>query len=225
MGGRLLLGACYPLLAHLAVLRGSPRLIATSIGLLVAMVLLPGLRRGLPAAWLLLAASAAGLYAVADSARALLLLFLPPILITSFVAWLFGHTLRAGRMPLIERVARAIYGPDSAPNDDVVSYARRVTMLWTCALVLLAAVNLVLALLAAPGGLLLEMGVQPVVTIPVAVWSLFANVLNYVIIGVLFAAEYQFRRRRFPSQPHGGFVDFTRRLAALRGMFGAIARD
>jgi uncharacterized membrane protein len=215
----LLLGATYPLLAHVAALTGRPALIAASLALLVVLVLMPALRNGRAPAWILLAAAACGLSLAVASGQALPLLMLPPVLLNGVMAWLFGRTLRDGRMPLIERAARAMRGPGAVLADDVVAYARGVTQAWTALFVVLAIVNLALAALARPGGLLLAAGFDPGLSVPLAAWSLFANVLSYLFIGALFAIEFIVRGRRFPHQPYRGLVDFTHRLAAQGHLF------
>ncbi|MCJ7451995.1 MAG: hypothetical protein MUO39_05900, partial [Steroidobacteraceae bacterium] len=211
----MLMGVSYPLLAHVAALSGRPGLIAASIGWLLVLTLLPGLQRRSPAAWAALAAACVGLYAIAGSTAPRLLQLLPPVLMIGFMAWDFGHTLRRGRTPLIESIIRALNGPQDDLNEEIISYARRLTGVWTALLVVLAVVNTALALCAEPGGLLLTFGVQPAVTVPLSLWSLFANVLNYLLVAALFIGEFAFRRRRFPQQPYGGLLDFTGRVAGL----------
>ncbi len=71
--------------------------------------------------------------------------------------------------------------------------------------------------------MLLAAGLQPPFNVPVGAWSLFANVLSYVLIAALFGIEFAVRGRRFPNQPYRGFLDFARRLAALGHMFRPIA--
>jgi uncharacterized membrane protein len=214
------LGVTYPIAAHLAVLSGSTGFIAASVGLLVLLVLLPALLARRPVAWGLLLVAGTGLYLAAVRGQALLLLFLPPILINSFMAWLFGHTLRPGRLPLIERIIRALHGGLDDIDATIVGYARRLTFAWAALFVALATVNLALAALATPGGLLLAGGgIAPPVTVPLDAWSLFANVLNYLIVGAMFAIEFQVRRRRFPQQSYRGFFDFLRRLSGVSAIF------
>jgi hypothetical protein len=77
----------------------------------------------------------------------------------------------------------------------------------------------VLALLATPHGLLLTIGFQPAVTVPLATWSFVANVLNYVVLGVMFVAEYAYRRYRLPRQRHQALPEFLRGLARLGPLF------
>jgi uncharacterized membrane protein len=221
----ILLGASYPVAAHVAALLARPGLIAASIGLLVVLVLLPGLRNRRPLAWIALALATVGLFSAARSPSVLLLLFLPPILINGLVAWVFGHTLRGGEVPLIERLARALHGPEDPLTEEMSAYARRVTVVWTLLLSVLTVVNLALAALAKPGGLLLTAGFEPMVAVPLSLWSLFANVLNYVFVGALFLAEYAVRLRRFPRQPHASFVEFLRRVAAQGSLFRPVVGD
>jgi uncharacterized membrane protein len=218
-------GAAYPVLAHVAALDGRPWLIAASIGLLVFVGLLPGLRNGRALAWIALLGAAAGLQAALASGKAMSLLMLPPVLLNGFMAWVFGRTLQHGETPLIERVARAIRGPDNPVNDAVVAYTRRVTQAWTVLFVVLAAVNLVLALLARPGGLLHAAGIEPGLSVPLAAWSTFANLVTYLLIGALFVIEYVVRGRLFPEQPYHGPADFVRRLARVGHLFRPAAQD
>ena len=213
------LGVAYPVTAHLAVLSGSTGFIAASVGLLVLLVLLPALVAHRPVAWGLLLAAIAALFVASVRGQALLLLFLPPVLINGFMAWLFGHTLRPGRLPLIERIVRALHGGLDDLDATIVGYARRLTFAWAALFVALATVNFALAALATPGGLLLTGGIAPPVTVPLEAWSLFANVLNYLIVGAMFAIEFQVRRRRFPQQSYRGFFDFLRRLSGVNAIF------
>ncbi len=213
------LGLSYPLVAHAAILTKNTTLIAASVALLVLIVLLPGLRRRSVIAWTLLVGAGVGLYAIAGREQILLLLFLPPILINGLMAWVFGHTLRSGRLPLIERVIRVLHGNAAGVDSAIAAYARRLTLAWACLFIALSAVNLTLAVLARPGGVLLALGLSSPVTVSLDTWSLFANVLNYLIVGAFFAIEYWFRRQRFPQQTYRGFFDFMRRLASVSEIF------
>ncbi|MGH8631264.1 MAG: hypothetical protein ACREU7_10950, partial [Burkholderiales bacterium] len=83
--------------------------------------------------------------------------FLLQIAVYLALFWLFAGSLRAGRQPLITRMARSVHG--SLPQA-IERYTRRVTWYWSGVLALLLAVSTGLFLLA-----------------PVSVWSFFANVL------------------------------------------------
>jgi uncharacterized membrane protein len=112
-----------------------------------------------------------------------------------------------------------LHGPPEENSSDVIAYARTLTLIWAVLFASLATVNLVLAALAKPGGLLLSAGLNPRVTVPLGAWSFFANVLNYVIVAAIFAVEYRVRVRRFPERSYGGFFSFIRRLAGVSAMF------
>jgi len=214
-GSGLALALAYPVLATWAGLSHRPGPTAAAVTVLLLLVLLPGLARARAWAWLALVAGAAGLWLLVQNAQAQLVLFLPPVALNAAFAWLFGHTLGAGRMPLIERIVRLLHPPSEPLPAGVLPYARRLTAVWTALFACLALVNAVLALCAVPGGVLGRIGIAPPWPVPLAAWSWFANVLNYLLVAALFALEYAYRRRRFPDQPFRGFGDFLRRMAAL----------
>jgi uncharacterized membrane protein len=218
-----MLALSYPPLAHLAALSGRPALTAASVGVLVMLILLPPLRRGRLWAWAAFVAAIVGLYALSGSSAAALPLFVPPVAINAFMAWAFGHTLLDGRVPLIERIVRALHEPGEDLDPAIARYARRLTGTWTALFIVLTIVNLALALCATPGGLLLAAAVQPPVTVPLASWSLFANVLNYVFVGILFVLEYAWRQRVFPQQRYRNIFDFTQRVARLGTIFRPVS--
>jgi len=209
------LALAYPVTTHIAIARRSPTLTLIAIVLLSAIVMIPWLASGRLLSWVLLPLVAAGCWLLSDARLALLPLYVPPIVIPAAMAWLFGQTLIAGRTPLIEQFVRAMEFPGREPNADVLGYARQLTSVWTALLFSLALINLLLAAFAEPQGLLLSCGIVPLVTVPQEAWSLFANVIAYLIIAVFFVIEYAIRRRRFPQQPYRNFVDFIRRTIAV----------
>jgi uncharacterized membrane protein len=131
------------------------------------------------------------------------------------MGWLFGQTLLPGRTPLIAQLIRHMHsGGEREPEPDVWRYARTLTQVWTLLFIAIATVNLVLAAVASPDGLLLAAGIAPPFTAPQVWWSLFANVIGYLIVAALFVIEYAWRRHRFPEQPYRNMFDFLRRMAA-----------
>lgn len=213
------LAAAYPLAAHFAVLSANAGYVAASVGLLVLVVLTPALTQGRRMAWALLLLAGLGLYFAASRGQAVLLVFLPPVLITGFMAWMFGHTLRPPHQPLIERIIRALHDERDDIDLAIVTYARQLTLAWTVLFVTLAVINFTLAALATPGGFIEAAGFDPPFAVSIDVWSLFANVLNYVFVGAMFAIEFQLRRRRFPQQTYRGFFDFLRKLSRVSAIF------
>ena len=198
----------YPLVAHLAVARNSARLTIAAVALLALSALLRSLTQGRLAAWLAVPLVIGGCWWLVHSSMEVLPLYLPPVLVPAFLAWIFGQTLLRGRTPLIERLVLVLHGPDTVPEDGVLAYARHLTQAWAVLFIGLAATNLLLAIFAEP-----------------EVWSLFANLIAYVIVLVFFVAEYAYRRRRFPQQPYRNMFEFVQRvLASLPSLVGRAPR-
>ena len=217
---RLLLAIAYPALAHWASHDGGgwPAVVAlVDLTLIVQIEALLRLRIG---AWLLFAAIVAALVALAGTIWPQLLLLAPPMLFTGALAWWFGRSLRAPREGLITRIVAALDGctPQQLPAD-VYRYSRKLTAIWAWLLGGLALANTVLALIAVPGGVLARLGHTPPIAIGQDQWSLFANLLNYGIVGGFFVGEYLFRKRLFQNRPYRNFWDFLRRMAALGPSF------
>lgn len=209
------LAIAFPLVAHAAVMTRSGPLTIVSLAVLTLLVLLPRLVRGNLAAWAVVPPAVGVLVFLWRIHAAWLPLYAMPVLISFGVAWLFGHTLAPGSMPLVERLARVMNSPDEV-QPEIQRYARSVTIAWTVLMTAMGLLNLILALIAAPDGVLMLLGYPPPVTVQVETWSLFANFLNYGIVGGFFVAEYVYRSNRFPG--HGRYrniFDFVRRAAAL----------
>ncbi|MSR10085.1 MAG: ketosynthase [Gammaproteobacteria bacterium] len=212
----LLLAMAYPILTHFAIASGSASLTIASVILLAVVVLGPGLIRGSWVVWLAIPLVMGLILLLIYLDLPSLPLYGPPVLITGFTAWLFGRTLAPGSTPLIEQFARLMRPPDQELEPAIVVHARRVTVVWTVLLATLSVLNLLLAMVAVPAGILVSVGIHPPFQVTQTVWSLFANVLNYVILVGLFVGEYAYRRFRFPNLPYTGMVDFLRRAANLR---------
>jgi uncharacterized membrane protein/3-hydroxymyristoyl/3-hydroxydecanoyl-(acyl carrier protein) dehydratase len=210
------LAVAYPVLAHSASILKSPGLTLASVATLAAAILFKPLTEGRRGAWLALPVVATALVGLWRIDAASLVLFLPPVLLNAFLAWLFGHTLVRGSTPLIERLVRLLQPPDGGPPEPgVIRYAGNLTRVWTALFVLLATVNLGLAAFATPGGLLETIGVRAPLSISRTTWSLFANILNYAIVAAFFLLEYAYRRRRFPNRPYRNLPEFLRRAVAI----------
>ena len=183
---------------------------------LLGLFLLP-LWRQPGRALLLLLLGGAALVALLVMDRLRLLLTLPPVVLNAMVGLYFARSLRAGGMPLIERVVRALIQGE-VPNPEVPAYARKLTWTWAVLLLGLALINLLLAVFAAPGGWLVSFGWRGV-SVPAEWWSLFANLINYLLIGGFFIAEFSYRQWRFPDHDYGGLLGFLRRMRSLGPSF------
>lgn len=207
----------FPVLAHASALQASLELATAAVACLLVLVCWP-LRSRPAIALSVLAAGAALLALLYRSGHAHLPLMLPPVLFNLAVGLYFARSLAPGRMPLIERIVRALNN-GQVHHPDVPAYARAWTRGWAVILLTLAAINAALALLAEPKGLLLGLGLSPPLSVPLEVWSLFANLLNYLIVAVVFVGEYLYRSRRFPHSDYGGFMGFLKRVGRLGPAF------
>lgn len=187
----------YPALVHASVVLDAPSLALAGLLALMAAVLFQPLRRAHPGAWLGFIGTALALWLLTRTGAARLAIYLPSLAIPAALGWLFGSTLREGREPLISGFARLARGGVLAP--DLQHYTRRLTQVWTLMFALMVVTALSLILLDR-----------------IAWWSLVTNVLNYLLIGLLFAVEYAYRRWRFPHHHHPGFVDHIRAIARNR---------
>lgn len=206
------LTVAYPIVAHLAVARRSAPLTLVAAGLLLAVATLPGIRSGRPAAIGAAIVGAGILALLGMQSHATLVLFLPPVVINAFLAWLFGHTLVGDRVPLILRFIRIVHG-DEMPYPTMPAYARRLTALWAILFAALALLNAILAYAAVPDGIAATLGLASPLSVSLETWSWCANVFNYLVVGAFFAIEYAIRRRVYPVQPYAHFGDFIRRVA------------
>ncbi|WP_423823903.1 hypothetical protein V5738_08040 [Salinisphaera sp. SPP-AMP-43] len=191
-----LLTACvpllYPVLVHAAVVTESSGLRFAALSVLILNVAAPWLAQRRLWAWIGVPVAMSAAAILADSIGARAFFYATPILICLALAWLFGHTLRAGRTPLISRLATAIRGPLPAP---VARYTRAVTVFWFGVMLAMAGADLLLALFAPP-----------------ALWSLFANGVNFLLMAGLFVLEWFWRQWRIGEYEHLGWRAY---LAAL----------
>ncbi len=172
------------LLAYpVAVYFGLSRLSTRGVGLLVLVMLLPGLVKALrhrrkqlmATAGLPLAVAALMLLAIASDDVRLVLAY--PALVNLVLLGQFGLTLRKGSMSMVERFAR-LQVDDLSPKE--VVYCRVVTAAWSGFFVLNGAACALFAAFASR-----------------AAWALYTGLLSYVILGLLFAVEFTIRKYLF----------------------------
>ncbi|MEO6137730.1 MAG: ketosynthase [Luteimonas sp.] len=218
-GLRLLLAIAYPLLAHLASDRHNGMLAVIALGDIALIVLLQPLLQRRGWSWGLLLVLAAALWVLLASGYALLPLLLVPVALLALVGYGFGRTLRGNRIPLITRMLCGLDGVQiSELSPELRRYTRSLTAAWAALLGVMALVNLTLALLAVPDGLLASVGVASPLPVTRAQWSWCANVLNYGVVAGFFLAEFRYRQRKFPGRYHN-LLDFLQRMARLGPAF------
>lgn len=188
----------YPVLAHLAALLHWPWIQAAALIMLGAVILLPR-----AVAWRVLLcfvvvaallwgggiADAVGRAPAQLASATRWLGFLVPVIVHGLVGWVFMRSLLPGREPLVTAIGRRARGvlPDAMQR-----YTRQVTQLWAG----LFAVLLVLSI------------VLPFVSF--VLWTWCTNVFNYLLIALLMAGEFAWRRRQFPSHDHPSFINYLR---------------
>ncbi len=212
-GGTGWLALLYPVLTRVALHYHSAALTLLAAFVLTLVLLLGGLLARRRAAWITLLIVAAALAGLAWLNLSLLPLYLPPVLLNVFLGWFFGRTLVRGSRPLIQRMAWHMHDREPLSPGHLV-YTRQITVMWTTYFIIMAAINLLLALFAHPNGVLELFGIAPGLRIPQTVWFWFANVFNFGLAALLMVGEFAYRQMKFPEDRgrYGNFVGFMQRM-------------
>ena len=184
----------YPLANHAAATLGEPRWAALGIALVAGVVALGWLKPGLAA---VVAASTLALALWVAGRSPGLLLYTPPLAINIGLCALFARTLRPGSEALLSRFARIHRGGELAL--DLARYTRKLTAAWAVFFLVMALISATLA-----------------VTGPLAAWSLFSNLLNYLLVVLFFVLEYVYRRVRYRHHPHASPWQMVVRLSGYK---------
>lgn len=110
--------------------------------------------------------------------------FIQHVAIYTSLGLLFARTLIGERQPLCTFFATFIH---TEMSPAVIRYTRQVTVAWSAFFFSVAATSLLLFFLA-----------------PVEVWSVFANLLNLPLVGLMFVLEHLVRRRVLPPEDQIG---------------------
>ena len=184
----------YPITAHFSAVIGdpTPSLFLLLLGVLLVSVGLFRNHRYKASAYVLFASMGvyfATYYIFADHFTILLV---PPLLVSAFLLWLFGRSLRPGRIALISQLAYAYHGELPPP---VVLYTRRLTLVWTIYFAVFGLSVLYLGFINSDSA-----------------WSFRINLFNYAVIALLLGGEYLLRIYRFKELQHPSFIDFIKML-------------
>jgi uncharacterized membrane protein len=98
----------------------------------------------------------------------------------------FGRSLMPGRVALCTQLADKEHGPLTAQE---VRYTRQVTAAWTVFFFVVTTSSILLF-----------------VSTPLRIWSLFINFCVLPLVGAMFIAEYQVRRRVLPGVKRTGLL-------------------
>ena len=120
------------------------------------------------------------------------------VAINALLCGWFGSTLRGQGLPLITQFAQRVH----PLKGHMLAYTTQLTRIWTAyfAVVVLASIAIYL-------------------TRPFSDWSLFANVLSPMMVGVLFVGEHLVRYRLHPE------FERTRLVDAVRAFYGTSSVD
>lgn len=165
----------YPVVAHLGVL--ADQIILPVCYLLIAVLLNSIHLVSHHKAFSLLLASimSAVIYTVFQSELLSYIIFIPPILIPCWLAFIFLKSLSADEAT-ITTIAKKIEGKDLDSRH--LLYTRRLTMLWGFAFILMIFEAITLAIWA-----------------PFYIWSWWVHVGNYIIVAALFFIEILVRHK------------------------------
>lgn len=188
----------YPLTTHFSIAIGDPNpsLFLLLLGILLISTGLFIKHRYKTSAYVLFGAM--GLYFAAYYIfpNHFSILFIPPLMVSVFLLWLFGRSLAPKREALISQLANAYHG-ELPPHLEL--YTRRLTMIWTMYFALFAVSVFYLGFVNSE-----------------STWSFYFNLANYIVIAILVVGEYLIRIYRFKDIQHPSFIGFIRLLNNTR---------
>jgi uncharacterized membrane protein len=189
IAGIAVVGAAYLGFSHLLTINEHPNLLMLAVGVtpLTVMAVLAAWHsklRGLALLMLAMLTLLVVLYLDKLRDHVNWLYFMQHVGAMSLLAITFGSTLgRSDEDALCSRVTRLLL---PSPADPVyMRYTWKVTLVWTAYFILSAMLSVGLFFFG-----------------PLTVWSLFANLLTPVTVGLMFVAEYLVRVRVLPDREH-----------------------
>lgn len=185
----------YPALIHLSLALDRPVVIA-GMWLVISIVGTGiAIRRASTLALLFFGVILIAAIGLWTQGRELDLMYLPPVLMNATLLMIFARTLLPGEIPLVSRVASLWRG---TLDDEVARYTRWVTIAWVIFFAAMVLESILLAIFA-----------------PLHIWSLFTNLLNYLLVLIFFLVEYQLRFYFLPDHEHLDIGDFCRLLISV----------
>ena len=183
----------YPLVLHLGIHFGHLDLVVFYLAMLLCIPLLSALfTRKRPGRWQILAAFLSLFVLILAAGNEQIIVKLIPLAVNGVLLWFFASTLFSGRTPLITLFA-SLMREDMPPAVRV--YTRRATIAWSVYFLLMFILSLLLAIYA-----------------PIELWSFFSNVLSYVLLVLMFLAEFMMRRVLVHEHMDYSFTEFVQRL-------------
>lgn len=192
----------YPVVAHIAIWFKFPSFI---VGYLIFIFFAMALVKCLSQHWYtgaVLFAFSLFMSYLLQQQNIQLIIYLPPILILFSLFILFSHSLLKNQTPLITRYALLLSDKDKL---DVrhFNYSRSVTVAWSIFFLLMTFTSVTLAVL-----------------FSLEIWSLFSNIISYVLMTSFFVIEFFVRKHHLAnvssSSVEGGFFQFIGKIIKIR---------
>lgn len=181
---RVAIGVLYLVLIHLAAVLDRPVAAVAAIAALAVAIVVSNLARRGPrlelGVWSITGVAMLGVLVAAMGgwADGAAIILFPPVLINLFLLYLFGRTLLPGREALIVHFSRLNFDGDVPPP--LVTYGRRLTMIWTIFFAVFAAESAAFAMFA-----------------DLETWSWVVNIANPFAALAFFVLEHVFRVFRY----------------------------
>ena len=189
-----LLLVAYPLVMHSSIHYGHAEIAVYYLAMLLTLPLVFALlHRRRPAGWMLGITLLALLIAGLGVIKAGVMIIIPPAVIFAALFVFFAQSLRVDATPVVTRFAEVIRAEELSP--EIRAYTRKATIAWSVFFLAMLMISLLLGLWA-----------------PLETWSWFSNFLAYVLIAVMFIAEYLVRRHSLQDHVDYSFIQFLRNL-------------
>lgn len=185
-----LLILAYPVFAHSGVIFEQAFLMPIAIIFLAAGILLGGLKAMSWKIWLMFLGVVCLSLGLHLFNSAMFIMYIPPILVPLLLGWGFARSLVKGQVPLVTDIGEKARGPLS---EEMRSYTRIVTQSWAVTLIAMACWGAALALFGDE-----------------TLWSTVTNIVNQVIVAILFVGEFMYRKYRFKDHDHPTFHDYVK---------------
>jgi len=187
----------YPLAMHFSIHYGHAEIAVYYLAMLLMLPLLFTLLQGRrPTGWMLgisLLALLALLITALGLTDAGVMIIIPPAVMFAALFLFFASSLRAEATPVVTRLAAVIRAEQLSP--EIRTYTRKATIAWSVFFLGMLMTSLMLGLWAS-----------------LEAWSWFSNFLAYVLIAMMFIAEYLVRRHSLQDHVDYSFLQFLRNL-------------
>lgn len=186
----------YPIFSHIFIIFGHPEWVAVYFFIICTLFLIKEIvTKNYFLAMLIMTLLVVGAILILKG-QVVKFMYLPPILISLGLFILFGASLQKERIPLITRYAQLI---DGELSQEIQTYTKRVTQIWTALFLAILIESIILGIF-----------------FSVEIWSLFTNLLNYLLIVFVFCAEYIYRNKVYPELPRRNFAEFLQKIIQIR---------